>query len=109
VPRQAVDAQAQALARMLVGGISVGGLYAVSREPGKAAVEALYRLWPSASVVVHVGADNSQFTVRAVVPAAVAAGGGGGKGLSSSSSSTSNGACLAAGVCLCLFAFSALS
>lgn len=68
VPQRVLEDRVDALGRMLVGGISVGGVYAVSREPGKAAVEALFRLWPkAAAVLVHVSAEGSQLTVRAVV------------------------------------------
>ncbi len=94
----------QAVGRMLVGGVSVGGVYAVSREQGKAAVEALHRLCgclpggdKAAAVVVHVSAESSQFTVRAVVPADAEMAGGGGKGKGqgkgqSTASSSSSGA-----------------
>lgn len=59
--------------RMLVGGIYVCGLYAVSNEVGRTAVETLQRLWPAASTLsslalVHVCAQTSQFTVRAGPP-----------------------------------------
>lgn len=85
VPRRAVEAQIQAVTRMLVGGISVGGVYAVSREVGKVAVERLGRLWPApGGVLVHVSSESSAFTVRAVADAGAGAGAwaGGAKGSS---------------------------
>ncbi len=73
--RGAVQAHVQQVGRMLPGGLSVLGLYAVSPDQGKQAVEALQRLWPSSSspslslvVLLHVSTQSSQWTWRTGPP-----------------------------------------
>jgi hypothetical protein len=71
VDREWVATQVLQTGRMLVGGTAVLGVYAVSKEAGRRAVEALQRLWPTdvkepdSLVFLHLSSDSSQFTARA--------------------------------------------